>query len=110
MTIEFNTVYGKVSENLVTDITRQLIKLLHADKKISRAEVSLLPDETIVPAENKVCGIKLTVIGDNLAVQARAQNFKSAAQAAINELKELIKRRIIKKERLPDEAVTTVSL
>lgn len=110
MTIEFNTVYGNVSENLVTDITKQLVKLLHVEKKISRAEVSLLPDYTIIPSENKVCGIKLTVSGDNLVVQARAQNFKSAAQSALKELKALVRRQIIRKERLPDEAVTTVSI
>ena len=110
MTIEFNTVYGKVPENLVTDITRQLMKLVHSDKKISRAEVSLLPDETIIPSENKVCGIKLTVLGDDLVVHARAQDFKSAAKEAIDELKKLIKKQIAKKGKLPEEEVSTVSL
>ncbi|KAA9040611.1 hypothetical protein FW778_00790 [Ginsengibacter hankyongi] len=110
MTIEFNTVYGKVPENLVTDITRQLIKLLHTDKKISRAEVSLLPDKTIIPTENKVCGIKLTMHGDDLVVQARAQNFKSAAKEAIHELKKLIKQQITGKQALPEEEVSTVRL
>lgn len=110
MTIEFNTVYGKVDEKLVTDITRQLMKLIHIDKQVSRAEVSLIQDETIIPSENKVCGIKLTVYGDDLVVQARSQTFEIAAKKAISELKKLIKHQVTDQKKVPEKVFSTISL
>ena len=65
MTIEFQTAYGKVPEKLVNDIKNEILKLSHINKDISRAEVLLKEDKTIIPGENKVCEIKLTVYGDD---------------------------------------------
>jgi hypothetical protein len=97
MIIEFNTAYGKVSEKLVTDITNEILDLLHINKKISRAEVLLIEDETLIPAENKVCEIKLTIYGDDLLVHARTKNFESSATEAINELKKMVKKQVKQK-------------
>jgi ribosome-associated translation inhibitor RaiA len=44
----------------------------------------------ILPSNNKVCEINLSVYSGNLVVHARAQNFSSAAKEAITELKRLI--------------------
>jgi ribosome-associated translation inhibitor RaiA len=90
MTVEFNTVYGRVSEKLITVIIDEIMNLVHIDKKISRAKIFLKEDETILPSKNKVCEINLAVHSGNLAVHARAQNFSSAAKEAITELKKLI--------------------
>ena len=75
MTIEFHTAYGKVSKKLITDIRNEMLKLSHINKDISRAEVLLKEDKTIIRGENKICEIKLTVYGDDLFVYARTENF-----------------------------------
>ena len=98
MTIEFNTDYGKVSEKLVWNITNEIMELVHIDKKVSRVEVLLKEDETIIPGENKVCEIKFSVYGDDLVVHARTPNYKSAAKDAIKELKRLINHQVLKKQ------------
>ena len=104
MTIEFNTVYGKVSEKLITVIIDEIMNLVHIDKKISRAKIFLKEDETIIPSENKVCEIKLGVYGDDLVVHARAEDFKSAVKEAITELKRLIEhQRLIEQRKQPEE-------
>ena len=90
MTIEFNTVYGKVSEKLITVIIDEIMNLVHIDKKISKAKIFLKEDETIILSKNKVCEIKFSVYGDDLVVHARTPNYKSAAKDAIKELKRLI--------------------
>jgi len=90
MTIEFNTVYGRVSEKLITVIIDEIMNLVHIDRKISRAKIFLKEDETIILSKNKVCEINLSVYSANLVVHARAQNFSSAAKEAITELKRLI--------------------
>ena len=100
MTIEFYTPYGKVSEKLVRDIRNQILQLSHINKKISRAEVLLKEDQTIIPAENKVCIIKLTVYGDDLLVHTRTQNFESSVTEAIKELKKMVKKQVKKQKNL----------
>ena len=90
MTIEFNTSYGKVPEKLVRDIRNEIVELSHINKKISRAEVSLKEEETIIPAENKVCEIKLNVYGNDIFVHARTQNFNNSAKEVIKELKRMV--------------------
>ena len=77
MTIEFHTAYGKVSEKLITDIRNEMLELSHINKDISRAEVLLKEDKTIIPGENKVCEIKLTVYGDDLFVHAGQKILKN---------------------------------
>ena len=96
MTIEFNTDYGKVSEKLVRDISDEIMIFIHNDKKISRVKVLLKEDETIIPSENRVCEIKLSIYSDDVVVHARAKNFRLAATEAIKELKKLINHEVVK--------------
>ena len=85
MNIEFHTPYGKVSEKLISDISNEMLELSHINKHISRAEVLLKEDETIIQGENKVCEIRLTVYGDDLLAHTRAENFEKSAKEAIKE-------------------------
>ena len=65
MTIEFQTPYGKVSERLVGIIRNAVLELSHRNKKITRAEVSLM-ESNLGLAENQVCEIKLDILGKSL--------------------------------------------
>jgi putative sigma-54 modulation protein len=87
MTIEFETPYGKISEKLINKMRNEIMKLSHLVKNVVRVEVMLKEDATIVPTENKVCSIKLTIFGDNLVAHARSQSFSKAANDAIKYLR-----------------------
>lgn len=110
MTIEFHTAYGKVPEKLVSDIRNEILELSHLNKDISRAEVLLKEDETIIPAENKICEIRLTVYGDDLLAHARTENFKNSAKEAIKELKKMVKQQVKKQKEPPDEMTSSVKV
>src|SRR6476620_4794862 len=92
MIIEFNTVHGQVPEKLINDTRKQIMSIIHADKKIRRVEVTLREDKIFIPAENKVCCIKLLLFGDNIVIHTRREDFKRAIEEAIKELKERVKR------------------
>ncbi len=110
MNIEFQTPYGKVSEKLVDDIRNRILELSHMNKNISRAEVLLKEDETIIPAENKVCEIRLTVFGDSLLTHSRTENFTKSAKEAIKELKKMVKQQVKKQKEPPDEITSTIKV
>ena len=110
MTIEFQTDYGKVPEKLVSDMRNEILELSHIYKDISRAEVLLKEDETIIPAENKICEIRLTVYGDDLLVHTRTENFKKSAKEAIKELRKMVKQQVKKQKDPPDEMTSTVKV
>lgn len=110
MNIEFDTTYGKVSEKLVSEIRDEILNLSHINKDISRAEVVLKEDETIIPAGNKVCEIRLTVYGDDLLSHSRTGNFNKSAKEAMKELKKLVKLQVKKQQEPPDEMTSTVNV
>jgi ribosome-associated translation inhibitor RaiA len=110
MNIEFDTNYGKVPEKLVSEIRDKILNLAHINKDISRAEVVLKEDETIISAENKVCEIRLTVYGDNLFSHSRTENFNKSAKEAMKELKKLVKQQVKKQQEPPDEITSTVDV
>lgn len=95
MIIEFNTVYGQVPEKLINDTRKQIISIIHIDKKIRRVEVTLKEDKTFISAENKLCSIKLLLDGYNLVIHIKRENFESAIREAIKELKKKVKQRAI---------------
>lgn len=110
MTIEFHTPHGKISEKLVNNIRNKMLELSHINKEISRAEIILKEDETIIPAENKVCEIRLTVYGDDLLAHARTENFEQSAKEVIRELKKMVKQQVKKQKEPPDEMTSTVKV
>jgi putative sigma-54 modulation protein len=110
MTIEFQTTFGKVSEKIINEIRNEIINLSHFSKNISRAEVLLKEDKTIIPAENKICEIRLTVYGDNLFAHARTENFKDSAKDALKDLKRMVKQQIKKNKEPLDEVISSVKV
>ncbi|MEP7106655.1 MAG: HPF/RaiA family ribosome-associated protein [Ferruginibacter sp.] len=108
MTMEFHTAYGKVPEKLVNDIRNEILELSHIYKKISRAEVLLKEDKTILLPVNKICKIRLTVYGDDLQGHARTENFKNSAKEVIKDLKRIVKQHVNKQRELPDVKTSTV--
>jgi putative sigma-54 modulation protein len=110
MTIEFHTQHAAVSEKLVDYIRNELMKMYHLFKEISRAEVILKEDNTIIASENKTCEIRLTVFGDDLLAYRRTEDFKKSAREVIKELKKLIKQSATKKNEPPDIMTSTVKI
>jgi len=96
MTIEFHTTFGKVSEKIISEMRNKIIELSHFSKNISRAEVLLKEDISIVTAGNKICEIRLTVLGDNLFAHARTDDFKDSAKEALKDLKRMVKLQVKK--------------
>ncbi|MGZ8557441.1 MAG: hypothetical protein ACXWWC_03870 [Chitinophagaceae bacterium] len=105
MTIEFQTPYGKIPEKLVSKIRNEILKLSHINRDISRAEVLLKVEDTISPADNKVCEITLIGHGDDLFSHSRTVNFRKSAKEAINELKVMINQQVA-----PEEIFSTVEV
>jgi putative sigma-54 modulation protein len=110
MNIEFHTPYKMVSEKLVNEIRKEILELSHINKNISRAEVFLKNDETIILAENKICEIRLNIYGSNLFAHTRTENFESSAREAIKELKKKVKQQSKKLNEPADEVTSTVKV
>ena len=110
MTIEFHTQYAKVGEKLINYIRDEVMNLVHLNKDIVRAEVTVKEDKSIIPSENKVCEIRLTVFGDNIFVHKRENDFKTAAKGVIKELKRLVKQQVKSSNEPPDQITTTVDV
>jgi putative sigma-54 modulation protein len=110
MTIEFQTASAIVPEKLVTFMRDELLKLLHTNKNISRAEVLLKEDDTIIKSENKICEIRLTVYGDNLFTHTRTGKFEESAREAIKELKKMVKKQVKLQNEPPDKMTSTVKV
>lgn len=108
MNIEFHTAYGKVPEALVQDIRNKVLEFSHINADISRAEIILKEDLTIIPSENKVCEIRLSIYGDDLLAHSRTENFKSSAREALKSLKILVKQQAKKQKEIPDQTISTV--
>ena len=110
MTIEFQTPYRKVPEKLIGEIRNEILKLSRIYKNISRAEVLMRHDKNIVPTENAICEIRLTVYGDNILAHARTENFEKSASEAIEELKEMVNKQVQTLKDPPDEIISTVKV
>ena len=110
MNIEFHTPYKMVSEKLVSEIRNKLLELSHINKNISRVEVMLKNDETIISAENKICKIILSIYGNNLFAHARSENFENSAREAIKELNKKVKQQSKKIKEPADEVTSTVKV
>ena len=110
MTIEFNTTFGKVSEKMIHEIRNEIINLSHFSKNITRAEVLLKEDKTIVPAENKICEIRLTAYGENLFAHARTENFKDSVKDALKDLKRMVKQQIKKIKEPSNQVISSVKV
>jgi len=108
MTLEFQTQYAVVDDQLIGYIRNELMKLYHLFKKISRAEVVLKEDKSIIPSENKMCEIKLSVFGSNMVAHSRSENFTKSAKKVLKELKRLVSQELEKKNELPEIITSTV--
>jgi ribosome-associated translation inhibitor RaiA len=110
MNIEFHTPYGKVSEKMITEIRKEIMEFARLNKKISRAEVVLREEPTIIAAENKICEIKLTVFGGDIVAYSRTENFKESIREAMKELRKMVKQQMKKLKEPQDQVVSTVSI
>ena len=110
MNIEFHTTYGKVSEELIEKVRQKILEFSHSDKDISRAEVIMKEDESVIPSENKVCEIRLTVYGDDLLAHSRTESFKKSAKETLKNLKKMVKQQVKKQKEIPDKFTSTVKV
>ena len=110
MNIEFHTAYGKVPDKVVQDIRNKVLEFSHINADISRAEIILKEDETIIPSENKVCEIRLSIYGDDLLAHSRTESFKTSAKEALKSLKKMMKQQVKKQREIPDQTTSTVKV
>jgi len=110
MNIEFHTAYGKVPDKLIKDIRDKVLEFSHVNADISRAEIILREDETIIPSENKVCEIRLSIYGDDLMAHSRTESFKTSAKEVLNSLKKMVKQQVKNQKEIPDQTTSTVKV
>jgi putative sigma-54 modulation protein len=110
MKIEFQTPFKGVPENLVKEISAELMKLAHLNKDISFADVLLRADEKIIAAENKICEIKLTVFAEAITAKSRTENFSSSAREVIKELKRMVKQQVKRQQEPQEDIVSSVKV
>lgn len=108
--IEFNIAFGKVSEDIIDEVRKEILSLSHINREISRAEVVMKEDETSNAAENKICEIRLTVYGDDLLSHSRTDSFRKSANESVKELKILVKEQVRRQQEPPDEITSTVKI
>ena len=63
-----------------------------------------------MPAENKICEIRLTVYGDNVFAHARTENFKNSAKEALKDLKRMINKQNKKNKEPSDQVISSVKV
>jgi len=110
MNIEFHTAFGKVPDELIEDIRKKVLGFSHINADISRAEIILKEDEAIIPSENKVCEIRLSVYGDDLLVHSRTESFSKSAKETLKSLKKMVKQQVNKQKEIPDQTTSTVKV
>jgi ribosome-associated translation inhibitor RaiA len=110
MTIEFHTLYDKVSPKLLSSIRNEIIDVSHTNKNISRAEIFLKTEENSIENENKICEIRLVIYGDDIFVHARSENFENAAKEAIKKVTRILKQQAGKQNEPPDVTTSTVTI
>ncbi len=109
MTIEIHSPNLQVKQEVLTGIEKKLMSLSHLSEKISRAEIFLTEDATLIK-QNKVCRIRLDIFGDALFVQKNAVSFEKASSDAIKILKKRLKQKAEHKNEPPDEVTSTVKV
>jgi len=110
MNIEFHTPYGKVPDALVQDIRNKVLEFSHINANISRAEIILKEDGTVIPSENKVCEIRLSIYGDDLMAHSRTGSFKTSAKEALRSLKKMVRQQVKNQKEIPDQTTSTVKV
>jgi ribosome-associated translation inhibitor RaiA len=110
MKIEFQTPFKGVPENLVKEISAELMKLSHLNKSISLAYVLLKTDDKIIGAENKICEIKLTVFAEAITAKSRTENFSTSAKETMKELKRMVMQQVKRQQQPQEDIVSSVKV
>lgn len=108
MTIEFHTPFGKVTDKLTGSIRNDMLELVHINKKISRAEVMIKEDTGIIGKENKVCEIRLSILGDDLYARSRTESFEKSAKQVIKDLKRMVRQQVKSQNEQPGNLTSSV--
>ena len=108
--IEFHTPAGKVPEALIEKMRDELIKLFHLYFPISRAEVMMKEEETMLPEMNKVCEMRLVAFGEDLVVHSRSASFEAAVKQTMKELKRMVKQKVSTSTQVPDATTSSVKV
>jgi putative sigma-54 modulation protein len=109
MTIEIYSPHLKVKETILETIEKKIVALSHLGEHISRAEIFLAEEQSVVK-ENKICTVRLDLIGDTLLVRKNAESFEKAAADAIKVLKKSLKEKAEHRNEPPDVIISTVQV
>lgn len=108
--IEFHTPIGKVPDSMIAGMRDQLVKLFHLYAPISRAEVLLKEDTTLLPDENKVCEVRLYAFGEDIVSHSRKASFEDAVKQSLKELNRLVKQKVRSGKQVPDTTTSSVNV
>jgi hypothetical protein len=109
MTIEIYSFHVKIKETTLKTIEKEIVALSHLGRRISRVEIFLTEDPATVK-ENKICRIRLDIIGDTLYVHRNADSFEKAAGDAIKVLKKHLSQKVEYKNKPADKIINTLKV
>ncbi len=109
MTIEIHSPNLQISEQLFGVIRKKILALARLGENISRVEI-FFAEHMEMPGKNKSCKIRLSIFGDSLFVQKLDNSFEQAALSAIKVLKRNLKKKLQKRNQIPEEVISTVEV
>ena len=109
MTIEIHSPHLKIKETALEAIQKKIVALSHFGKHISRAEIFLTEEPPNIK-KNKICRIRLDIIGNTLYLHKKADSFEKAAGDAIKVLGKLLKQKNGHRTEPADKILSTVGV
>ena len=94
MPINLQTLKFTAKQELKDFVNEKVSKLSQFDEKIIRADVTLSLNNDSV--ENKVCGIRLIVPGNDDFVTKNASTFEEAVHTCVDVLQKILNRKKVK--------------
>ena len=107
MHIEIHAPYGKVTEQQVNRIRKELMDLHHRSKRISRAQVYLKESPGPEP-RLRSCAIDLVILGDSVFVHRNANSFEEAIPEALQAIIETAAIQLTREKHLAGKILSPV--
>ncbi|KYP14660.1 hypothetical protein [Flavihumibacter sp. CACIAM 22H1] len=110
MTIEIHTPKKGLEETVLRLVKLSVIRFTQLYKGISRIECMIREDSKISPVDNKVCELRVTMLGENLFTHSRSSEYADSVREALNHCAEQVALLASKAKELPDKITTTVKV
>jgi len=110
MIIEIDTPIDEIREPIIKDLKKELTRLHHEYKGISRATVHFRKEEMKPFLWEYICEIDLAIFGNSIIVSRKTGNWDAAAKEAILAVTNKINELARKENQPPDEEISTVNV